>query len=395
MFPKKQFWIWGVCLLLLVGCQINQENPTSTPTPVTVIFYATPEPLPTIKPSAASTVPLPTITPLPTPSASPTPPPFFHKINQLPLSGTKLASSLDDSLLIVTDGENDQYSLFSVPENRVLWQFSYPTGGMSGYAGAISPNNKLVAINQIERDLYILDAETGEVIYQIDDPHEFKMSLSFSPDSQLLAVASSAGYAVTIYSMATGEIVDHFASPSLYETVDGQPVDEMEQIWNFGEAMFLPNQSNVLAITVESPAAEEEDLTWAVYLWDINKQQIKQWLPGRMGGPLAISKNGQLLAVAIDKKVQVWDIQRENFLFELGVNNRPLQALDVSNLGYVTWLDWQYNFMLWSPTGEVIAQTEAGEASDHSIGNAIFTHDNHLWIVYDGLPNEIWRVEIP
>jgi WD40 repeat protein len=137
----------------------------------------------------------------------------------------------------------------------IKWRLDTNSGDLSGYSSlTFSPDGRYLAAWDNGFSLFVWDMLNGEVVHQIRfnrDDSIFATSISISPDGQLLALASY-NSPTLIYSMITGERIDTFPSPNI---VTYPPTDSGDHFLipghHFGEiinAVFLPNDSNVLAI---------------------------------------------------------------------------------------------------------------------------------------------------
>lgn len=403
------------CLLLLylafVACKTTEyvETTQTAQTTITALTTRTStppatatvvQPLPLVPPTTAVTLP-PTVVKTST-SAPPATISPMQKIGVLPISGSVLAISSDGTLLASADVHTDILYIFDMTEQITKWELMEDSGGMTGYSSLdFSPDGNLLAAGGVEQDVFVWDMFSGELVYQIHEPYYAVKRVSFSPDGQLLAVSSEETYSVNagvmIYSMVTGGLVDTFPSPNIvtYPSTDGSEhfLKTFQDFgWFVGEAVFVPNHSNLLAITINDPLAEAKDETWALYLWDMEGQQLQGVLPGAFGDVIAVSPNGHLLAASVDDQLYSWDVQNNTELFVRRIENLNTYRMALSNTGFLARLNWSGVTTIWNQEGDLLMMLEpTGQIAT----DIVFTPDDHFLIAYIGdksIPIEIWGI---
>lgn len=166
---------------------------------------------------------------------------------------------------------------------KLLWKFEKEKGVYSPYHSiAFSPDGELVAV-PIRRGLFLLDAETGQIIRM--ESTQGNYLAAFSPDGRYLISGSSGG-----------EV----------------------RIWDWrrsSEVSILGKHHSWLTSVAFSPkgllAASASDDN-SVKLWDIkNKKEIKTL----EGHTVSFSPDGAMVATASkDNRVIIWDIKTGNEL---------------------------------------------------------------------------------
>ncbi|KAH7904659.1 quinon protein alcohol dehydrogenase-like superfamily [Hygrophoropsis aurantiaca] len=194
-------------------------------------------------------------------------------------------------------------ALWDLKGRRVVW--TKEESEVQGYCVAYSPDGRLIAASCL-KVIKLLNAETGE---QVRDPLQFgerAWCLAFSPDGTQLAAGSVRGN-MSVFNMATGEIVDRFrahiaAVTSLVYTPDGQQIitasiDGSIQVWDAatGQKIGDPmrhegwNQQIALSRDGQRLAGASNDRT--VRVLDLKTRR-------QIGGPLQVRDGRDFKSVA-------------------------------------------------------------------------------------------------
>lgn len=341
---------------------IHTENPSTVSTPTSTI---TPTPELTLNPTSTSTVlSLATTVPPPTSIDSP-----LRKVGVMPISGFNVVVSKNGGLIAVDNEETDTIYIYDINEQSVIWELLGDGTGMTGYSSLdFTPSGNLLAAGGVRKDVFVWDMNDGELVYTISEPYDEVKKVSFSSDGQLLAVTSEETYSadagVMIYSMLSGELVDKFPSPNIKEyptTSQGEHfLSEFHDFgWFMGEAVFVPNQSTLLAFTINDPETLAEAEPWALYFWDMETQQLQEVLMGTFGSEIAISPNGQFLIADIDNHLHGWDILNQtNFLLLSTKNLGRTIHISLTNDGLIARLNSDGMMTLWDKNGDIIFSSE-------------------------------------
>lgn len=411
-----------ICLIIFIGSNVaclsiasGEEtpiNPTAISTATeNVVVQATPSQSaihlpntstptsePTLAPTATQTA---TVTKPPTPTATRSP---LQKVGELPVSGQRLVVSTDGALIAVDNFDTDLTYIVDVTEQSVKWVLDEDSGGMTGHTALdFSPDGSLLATGGILNDVVVWDMNNGEIVYRILTPYWEVTNVSFSADGQLLAVTSvetySADAGVLIYSMNTGELVDKFPSNNI-ETYP--PTKKGEHFlktfsdfgWFMGEAAFVPNQPNLLAITVNDPEGLGGENPGALYFWDMENQQLKEILKGSFGSEIATSPDGRILFTDIDNHLYGWDILNEkNLIVKSTEGIEGTEQIAVTDNGLLARLNYDGIFTLWNLSGELVYSSDP----DTYITDIAFTPNGDLLIAHvndaDDPIVEVWKID--
>ena len=385
--------------------QVITETATSEPIAkeidATATLTPTPAATPTITPSLTlPPTPPPTIVPTPIPTISP-----LQKTGELPFGRFQfpvMAISLDGLLLAVAarETENTLY-VFDMDTQTMRWQQENQTGVLSGYSSlAFSPDGRYLAGWDNGFSMFVWDTENGEVLYRMQFDRNasiFARDISFSPNGELL-VLTSYNSPAWIYSMTTGELVDKFPSPNIliYPSVNGehflQPGDR--RYGEFTEAKFIPNHTNLLAITVwPFPSDGSKEAVGGLYFWDMESKSLRNVVPGEInnsiGKSMVVSPNGELLVIKIDEQLIGWNIQSYSERFTIKkVEDETM--VSITDTGFFATASQAEGLKIWDFKGILVANL------NHPISDAIFMPDGRLLIAYSGDDNppiEMWEIK--
>jgi WD40 repeat protein len=410
-------WWIGILTILGVACR-SAEQITSTPqeqsaieteigspsAPVestltaTVPILITATRTITLRPTSSNTPPpttvFETVTPLPTPSP-------LQKVAELPVSGTELAVSMDGSLLAASNTNTGILYVFDMAKQEVRWELEEDSRIMTSYTAlSFSPNGNLLAGGGVNQDVFVWNMNSGELIYSLSVPHEIVDATSFTSDSRFLVISSfktpTPNVEVTLWDMQTGQLANTYSLKNLTEMINldiGNGAQSESPTWSVSDVAFLPNQDNVLAITIGHHVAQEDDVVWALYFWDVANQEIKEVLPGAFGRTLAVSPDGQLLAAEIDDELQVLDMPNETVVLSLDPEAAASTSrLALANTGLLARLERGGGVTLWNLEGDLLTTL----ITDKTISNIVFAPNGDLLIATyvdnNDEPIEVWRI---
>jgi WD40 repeat protein len=216
--------------------------------------------------------------------------------------------------------------------NRVPLNLDKPSKPI---AVAISPDNKMVAASFEDHSIQLWDLETGHHLkqLQIDDALGPMQLLTFSPDSQRLALAS---HLILLWDVHTGELVRQIEGRS-----DGvNPGHDM-----INALAFSPNGD-----LIASGIGHNN-----VYLWDVKSGEFRQHYYGELRGhsapinTVAFSPHGKTLAAGSDYNVIfLWDVATAKQLACLEGHNYGVSSIAFSPDGkMLASCSWDNTVRLW------------------------------------------------
>jgi WD40 repeat protein len=206
---------------------------------------------------------------------------------------------------------------------------------------AFSPNGQFLASASHNCTIKLWDVETGQCL-RVLQAHRFVRSLSFSPNSKILA--SSAGRAIKLWEVETGELLktleghtDQVASVAFSlkdQRLASGSWDKTIRLWevNTGECLnVLQGHHDWVFFVAFSPDGEllasgSGDKT--VKLWQINIGQCLETLRGHRNFVRSgtFSPDGQIIACGGEgEEVKLWSVKTRQCLKTL--------------LGYQSWVD--------------------------------------------------------
>lgn len=191
---------------------------------------------------------------------------------------------------------------------------------------ALSPDNKSIAIGNIDSTALILSLETGKVIHQLNGHHKVVFALDYSPDGKLLATAGG-DRTILLWNTETGALVKKLTGHQelifdLAFNADGSKLasgswDGTMRIWDMNDLgeyyrMDLGNVSPyAVGFTNNGLYAVTGDLDRNVDFWEMDAGTSFRTLVGHTGiiSSFDFSPDGKNLVTASwDGKVKLWDI---------------------------------------------------------------------------------------
>jgi WD40 repeat protein len=221
-------------------------------------------------------------------------------------SRARLALSPDGRFL-ASNGGGSAPRVWDVATRQVALQLHTPE---VVHALAWGRDGRLIA-GGTDRHVCLWDAGTGQPRALLDDPEEPTTVLAFSPDSALLASASSSGLPVWLHRVSDGEPVLLIPDPLQHCTVES--------------LAFHPTRPLLAVGGIDWLATGGSD--GAVALWDLaERAEIAMFFGGTTA--VAFDPAGRRLACAsLDRSIQIYDVQSEELLAELMGHDGPASCL--------------------------------------------------------------------
>ncbi|MFN2224622.1 MAG: WD40 repeat domain-containing protein, partial [Candidatus Promineifilaceae bacterium] len=233
---------------------------------------------------------------------------------------------------------------------------------------AYSPDGRLLASLEEVADLYVWDADTGELVFSalgFSSQNLNSGQVKFSPDGRFLAVQAGA---VVVFDAATFELVQVLhegmldvysqAGDSGYEfdfSPDGERIAVASEegqafVWdvetgemkmdlsvdtfsNVSHVAFSPDGELIATIAVEGP----------VRLWSaVSGEELNVIEDERLRGPLVFSPDSQSLAISHDSSgvVSIWELE----------NRTITKEIEVSTSDNSTWV----RSLMYDETGDIL-----------------------------------------
>lgn len=241
--------------------------------------------------------------------------------------------SLDGTSIVVSEEYSDRFQVWSALDKRLLADVS--TGSPQAVQVGWSPDSRLLAVASSNRTVYIYDGEIGDRIQAIGNRERGAAEMAWSFDGRLLAISSyeqtteGRDYATEIWT----------PEGSLKATIPGALI-----AW--------ANLANMVLIAPDG----QEGCPSCVQVWAIEAdgQPAKQSEFEKVGMRFTVSPDDRYVAgveqwwepspaAAIHSKIVVWELKNQHPVVELyGVEMRYVRSLAWSPDG--AWLAASYDY---------------------------------------------------
>jgi WD40 repeat protein len=331
------FFLTLIFLFALNGCSLEKTNPVVTGIPLP-------------QPTQVSVI-------TPTVSATPTAPPPASQTNLSPAgqiispeNAIKLAKTgkislknpyrlyipVDSQSFIVSNQENVVRFLMSSLKQENQVKIPEP-----GFLLDVSPQNNLVAVSSNYKKIELTSLMTGQVVNTLQPQSQFSAG-SFSPDGKSIAVVKIDNIGVDLYDITTGKLIDSFsgfetaapvynafiapdgktliwvsrAKAQLMDMADKQLGPEFSHE-DFIAGLALSPDGKILATSAGGTVNDQ--FNPYIFLWDahLGSQVDTLKLPEAPAPSLAFSPDGQLLAAAVAKTIQIWQVSTRKLITTL------------------------------------------------------------------------------
>ncbi len=278
---------------------------------------------------------------------------------------------------------------------------------------AFSPNGQLLAVATVNGPIYLFPLGSGEFLFPLEtfQGHEgMVQDLDFDTDGHMLASVGDDG-TVRLWQIRStwheGIINDIAFSPdgSMYASVGS---DRTIRLWNAHDQSLITTLENETY-----PVRKSLVFNWdQQYLWTSNHNQIERWnlttgvqdktLTEHEGyiNAAAISVDGDLLAsVGQDSMVKLWDTSDGSLLHTVEGHTDEILTVEFSPDGQ--WFatgGWDNTIRLWNVETQELVQilTRPGQeqSHDHAVYDVAF-HPNGRQLASVGLDGVIQHWSIP
>jgi WD40 repeat protein len=259
---------------------------------------------------------------------------------------------------------------------------------------SFSPNGKVIETGSYQKTVMLWNVGTGVLDRSLQASKGLTRSVSFSPDSRKIAVASDEDLAVRLWDTGTGRLQATLIHPSPYQyangvenvafSPDGRTLitssNRKVYLWDLATQQFktlidenaivfdrlrgrrgFSHSDTIYELTVSSDgkmlATASRDNT--AKLWNLSTGQLHATLPHKAEVlNLAFASDGQLLATGSeDATARVWDVQSGQLKWTLRHRGTPW-SLGFSHEGrfLFTAADNEHAVKMWSiMTGRLVA----------------------------------------
>jgi WD40 repeat protein len=225
----------------------------------------------------------------------------------VPLRGVRCLVFIPGGMLVATEeGSVWQLGADSPYERRRLCEHRAPVCAL-----AVSRDGRLIATADLATDVALWDAAEGRLRASCKGHVRHVVALAFAPDGRTLASQGA---------------VD--ATVCLWDTVTGEERGALR-----GHTRFL----SALEFSPDGRTLASGDMGGVVNLWDVGTGKVRPvWATPEDEGirdpvaAVAFSPDGRVLAVAIDRAVQLWDADRGELLARLAGHERKVNCLAYS-----------------------------------------------------------------
>ena len=241
-------------------------------------------------------------------------------------------------------GYDQTIRIWDVNTGRNLRTFRY-----LGFDVAFSPDGKMIVSGSPDKNLYLLDADTGKLLRTLSGHTDFVWSVAFSPDGKTIA-SRSQDKTIRLWDADTGKLLQTI---TLHSHLPKHPLNTV---------IFSPDGKMIASVGDD----------WVTFLWDANTGKQLRTIAGNtplFHRNLAFSPDGSMIACGNLHDIDLWDVNTGKLLRTLTGyrENNPLRRERFS--GHILGNPSIFA-VVFSPDGKTIAG-----ANRHGV---------HLWDVNAG-----------
>ncbi|MBI3135426.1 MAG: caspase family protein [Bacteroidetes bacterium] len=210
---------------------------------------------------------------------------------------------------------------------------------------ALSPDNKHIAIGNVDSTALVLSLETGKIVHLLSGHTKVVFALDYSPDGKMLATAGG-DRTICLWNTQTGELIKKLTGHGelifdLAFNADGSKLssgswDGTMRIWDMNDLgeyyrMDLGNVSPyAVGFTNNGLYAVTGDLDRNVDFWEMDAGSSFRTLVGHTGviSAFDFSPDGkQIVTSSWDGKVKVWDILTGMLIAKMTEHDGPVYSV--------------------------------------------------------------------
>lgn len=249
--------------------------------------------------------------------------------------------------------------LLTVVSTIGIWKYDVETGKVlkllpeptrkSRYV-TVSPDGKTLVSTNLDNEgiIKLWDAESGELIKQLIGHTNSATSISFGPNSNVLA-SGSTDQTVRLWNIETGSYktipIDNKSWTKVEISPDGQTLASLSNkeisLWNTEIGVHItsfkvPEKGVIYAISF-SPDGQEFAVRTnrSIYLWDTSTGSLKSSLKNSTGAhdPIPFSPDGEIIASADNRAIYLYDVHTGEKIRTLTGNRNRIGSITFSPNG--------------------------------------------------------------